>query len=156
MYIILAACVIAAAIAAVVIAVLLKKKKGKQPSAVSPVATPDFGHFSATVISGTDLELLLSDGDVFPIDRTITIGRAMDNMIITAPENTYVSGHHCLIEVRDGRCWLRDTSTNGTFVNGRKVWFNEPAELHPGMTIFLGRMDSSENIRVISSSETVM
>jgi len=46
------------------------------------------------------------------------IGRASDNdWVLTDPER-YISAHHAEIEIRDGAWWIRDLSTNGTFING--------------------------------------
>ena len=46
------------------------------------------------------------------------IGRAGDNdWVLTDPER-YVSAHHAMVEMRDGAWWIKDLSTNGTFING--------------------------------------
>jgi type VI secretion system protein len=46
-----------------------------------------------------------------------TIGRANDNDWVLPDPSRVVSGHHCEIEYRSGSYWLRDTSTNGVYVN---------------------------------------
>lgn len=46
-----------------------------------------------------------------------TIGRAPDNDWVLPDPSRVVSGHHCEIEYRGGSFWLKDTSTNGVFVN---------------------------------------
>jgi type VI secretion system protein len=46
-----------------------------------------------------------------------TIGRALDNDWVLPDPGRVVSGHHCDIEYRGGAYWLKDTSTNGVFVN---------------------------------------
>lgn len=46
-----------------------------------------------------------------------TIGRAPDNDWVLPDPSRVVSGHHCEIEYRGGAYWLKDTSTNGVFVN---------------------------------------
>jgi len=46
------------------------------------------------------------------------IGRASDNDWVLMDEERYVSSHHAEIEHRGGEWWIRDTSTNGTFING--------------------------------------
>lgn len=46
-----------------------------------------------------------------------TIGRAPDNDWVLPDTSRVVSGHHCEIEYRGGSYWLKDTSTNGVFVN---------------------------------------
>jgi predicted component of type VI protein secretion system len=45
------------------------------------------------------------------------IGRASGNDWVLRDPDRYVSGRHAEIEHRAGTWWLRDTSTNGTFVN---------------------------------------
>ena len=50
----------------------------------------------------------------------ITIGRSEESTIQI--QDPTVSNHHAIIEERDNRCWLIDLkSSNGTFVNGRRV-----------------------------------
>ena len=46
-----------------------------------------------------------------------TIGRALDNDWVLPDPSRVVSGHHCEIEYRGGSYWLKDTSTNGVFIN---------------------------------------
>lgn len=46
-----------------------------------------------------------------------SIGRAPDNDWVLPDPSRVVSGHHCEIEYRGGSYWLKDTSTNGVFVN---------------------------------------
>lgn len=46
-----------------------------------------------------------------------TIGRAPDNDWVLPDPSRVVSGHHCEIEYRGGSYWLKDTSTNGVFIN---------------------------------------
>ena len=48
-----------------------------------------------------------------------------------------VSGFHCTLTMRDGKLYLKDTSTNGTHVNGREVGRNETVELSDGATVTL-------------------
>lgn len=54
------------------------------------------------------------------IDESVTIGRAIDNQVVLP--DPFVSGRHARIERKEGELWLEDLgSTNGTFVNGKKV-----------------------------------
>ena len=46
-----------------------------------------------------------------------TIGRSPDNDWVLSDPKRIISGHHCDIVYRGGSYWLRDTSTNGVFVN---------------------------------------
>ena len=54
-----------------------------------------------------------------------TIGRSADNDWVLPDPARVVSGHHCEIEYRGGTYWLKDTSTNGVFVNDAE----EPASV---------------------------
>jgi pSer/pThr/pTyr-binding forkhead associated (FHA) protein len=63
------------------------------------------------------------EGRDFTFDQhdTFLIGRS-DTAHLYLPEDKFFSRHHCLLEIAPPRCFLRDLgSTNGTFVNGRKV-----------------------------------
>jgi serine/threonine-protein kinase len=63
------------------------------------------------------------EGRNFTFDQhdTFLIGRS-DTAHLYLPEDKFFSRHHCLLEIAPPRCFLRDLgSTNGTFVNGRKV-----------------------------------
>jgi serine/threonine-protein kinase len=52
---------------------------------------------------------------------TFLIGRTSDSHLYL-PNDRFFSRHHCLLEISPPHCLLRDLgSTNGTFVNGRKV-----------------------------------
>ena len=62
-------------------------------------------------------------GREFTFDQhdTFLIGRA-DTAHLYLPEDRFFSRHHCLLEIAPPRCFLRDLgSTNGTFVNGKRV-----------------------------------
>ena len=49
------------------------------------------------------------------------IGRSRDAHLYL-PDDRYFSRNHCLLEINPPRSFLRDlNSTNGTFVNGRRV-----------------------------------
>ena len=64
-------------------------------------------------------------GEFYPIGACTRIGRAADNDIIIAePKGHYVSAYHAEIDFDDFDFYIRDReggSTNGTFVNGRKI-----------------------------------
>jgi hypothetical protein len=62
-------------------------------------------------------------GREFTFDQhdTFLIGRS-DTAHLYLPEDRFFSRHHCLLEIAPPRCFLRDLgSTNGTFVNGKRV-----------------------------------
>ncbi len=72
---------------------------------------------------------------VFPLDRTLAIGRSTSNdVILTDPR---ISRRHARIEAGNGDPILIDLdSTNGTFVDGKRV--TEPLHLRAGNEIALG------------------
>jgi serine/threonine-protein kinase len=62
-------------------------------------------------------------GRTFTFDQhdTFIIGRSEDSHFCL-PDDRYFSRHHCMLEIAPPQCFLRDLgSTNGTYVNGRKV-----------------------------------
>ena len=69
-----------------------------------------------------------------------TIGRAPDNDWVLPDEKRIVSGHHCEVEYRGGSYWVRDTSTNGVFVNDSEDPVSDVGaiELHDGDRLRLG------------------
>jgi type VI secretion system protein len=46
-----------------------------------------------------------------------SIGRSGDNDWVLPDADRYVSGHHARVEYREGKYWLTDTSSNGTYIN---------------------------------------
>jgi FHA domain len=59
-------------------------------------------------------------GDFFEIGSGITIGRAPGSDIVI--DDNYTSGSHARVYGADGSVYLEDlNSTNGTYVNGRRV-----------------------------------
>ena len=65
----------------------------------------------------------------------VTVGRVRGNDIVLPKGN--VSKHHCRLLARDGEVVVEDLrSTNGTYVNGRKI--ADPTALSPGDKIFVG------------------
>ena len=80
---------------------------------------------------------LLCYGDAFALAGDVThVGRGM-TADVRLDDHT-VSARHAIIVARAGRLRiLDDRSTNGTFVNGRRV---DAAELHDGDVVVLGRV----------------
>src|SRR5512135_3436419 len=65
----------------------------------------------------------------------VTVGRVRGNDIVLPKGN--VSKHHCRLLARDGEIVVEDLhSTNGTYVNGRKI--AEATPLSPGDKVFVG------------------
>lgn len=75
------------------------------------------------------------------------IGRSHDAHLYL-PDDRYFSRNHCLLEINPPRSFLRDlNSTNGTFVNGRRVahaFLNDGDRIQGGETILLVEVTASE------------
>lgn len=75
-------------------------------------------------------------GQRIPVEGVASVGRESDNQVVI-PDAT-VSSRHAAVVYRDGRWWLEDLgSTNGTWVNDRRVATPEP--LADGDLIQIGR-----------------
>ena len=101
-------------------------------------------NLTLTEKGGTTNELSFDKGEV-------TVGRVRGNDIVLPKGN--VSKHHCRFLTRDGDIVVEDLhSTNGTYVNGRKIL--EPTALAAGDKIFVGdfimRLAPSEALRPVS------
>jgi pSer/pThr/pTyr-binding forkhead associated (FHA) protein len=71
-----------------------------------------------------------------PLGEAVTIGRAASCDLVVV--DNYVSNVHARIFARDGGWYLEDLgSTNGTFVNERKV--SAPVSVGPGDTVRVGK-----------------
>lgn len=70
------------------------------------------------------------------LEPLTTIGRSVGNTIILADRG--ISSQHARLVQRDGRWWVEDLgSTNGTWVNGRRV--ERPVPLSPGDVVQVAR-----------------
>ncbi|MBV9286351.1 MAG: type VI secretion system-associated FHA domain protein TagH [Hyphomicrobiales bacterium] len=83
----------------------------------------------------------LPDGGPVRIEvrrRGLDLGRdAHLDWTLPDPSRT-ISSKHCEIRYRDGGYWLRDISTNGTFVNGAEFRLDAPHLLHDGDRLNIG------------------
>jgi pilus assembly protein CpaF len=85
-------------------------------------------NLSLTEKGGSTNELSFDKGEV-------TVGRVRGNDIVLPKGN--VSKHHCRLFVRGGEILVEDLrSTNGTYVNGRKI--AEPASVSMSDKVFVG------------------
>ncbi len=77
----------------------------------------------------------------FPLySRALRIGRRPGNDIVVP--DAYVSGQHATIEVVGDEVRLTDLgSTNGTFIEGRRLVPNQPTPVPAGATITMGRTE---------------
>jgi FHA domain len=77
-------------------------------------------------------------GDFFEIGSGITIGRVPASDIVI--DDNYASGKHARVYGSDGSVYLEDlNSTNGTYVNGRRV--STRAELRPDDLVRIGDVE---------------
>lgn len=87
---------------------------------------------------GAFLEVMRPDGrEVIALDAArVTIGKAPGNDL-SIPGDRKVSGLHAVLELLGDRWCVRDlSSSNGTFVNGERIWAERP--LRPGDEIRIG------------------
>ena len=95
-------------------------------------------YYGLEVISAGD-NLDLKGGSIIPIRSDLTIGRKDGNSIVLLDQ--HVSGNHAEIIVRNNKVYLEDLhSTNGTFMNGKrisgKVQLSNKDEITIGKSIF--------------------
>lgn len=87
-------------------------------------------------------ETALPDGG--PLSVTLSGGRGLDigrdqHLDWSLPDPTRaISGRHCEVRFRDGSYWLRDVSTNGTYVNGGSQRVQSPYRLQHGDRLEIG------------------
>lgn len=76
-------------------------------------------------------------GQEFPLPAEVTVGRA-GGCAINLPDDTFVSQLHARVFRRDGAIFVEDLgSTNGTYLNGRKV--TAPVTVRKGDQVQFGR-----------------
>lgn len=78
---------------------------------------------------------------------TFLIGRSNDAHLCLT-EDKFFSRNHCLLEISPPRCFLRDLgSTNGTFVNGKRVseaFLENGAQIQGGETVLRVEVSASQ------------
>ena len=85
-----------------------------------------------------------------------SIGRAADNDWVLPDPDRFISGHHASIDYRDGTYYLRDTSTNGVFVNraDEPVGRGTPLRLYDGDELRMGDYLFRVSIIQVSQNES--
>jgi serine/threonine-protein kinase len=87
---------------------------------------------------------------------TFLIGRT-DDSHLCLPQDKFFSRHHCLLEVTPPRCFLRDLgSTNGTFVNGKRVSeasLQSGDQIQGGETVLLVEVTANSGEAAVSHRE---
>jgi pSer/pThr/pTyr-binding forkhead associated (FHA) protein len=79
---------------------------------------------SVDAVSGSvDVEIASAEGGTRTVAGVsgplVTIGRGSDATIVLRHDD--VSRRHASVEIGDGQLTIRDLSTNGTFVEGKRV-----------------------------------
>lgn len=75
-------------------------------------------------------------GERLPLRAVTSIGRDAGNDVVLDDEAA--SAKHAVVTFSDGEWWVEDAgSTNGTVVNGTKIWDRE--RLHYGDELLVGR-----------------
>jgi type VI secretion system FHA domain protein len=83
----------------------------------------------------------LASGDPVEVslaEHGLVIGRAAHADWTLPDPNNHVSSLHCEIDYRDGRYFLADRSTNGTFINGAGERLAKPVQLRDGDLLQIG------------------
>jgi len=87
------------------------------------------------------------------------IGRSRDAHLCL-PEDRYFSRNHCLLEINPPRAFLRDlNSTNGTFLNGRRVtheYLNDGDRIQCGETVLIVEVTTNESADLSETTEDTM
>ncbi|MBN2553053.1 MAG: FHA domain-containing protein [Spirochaetales bacterium] len=85
---------------------------------------------------------IVFQGNKVPIVRRLTIGRDSRNSITL--EDSLASRSHAVIQKIRDEFYIQDLhSTNGTFVNGKKIPPGDYIRLRPSDTILIGRTELS-------------
>lgn len=94
---------------------------------------------SGTRRSGSRIVVLRSDSQAgldFTVDDAVVLGRSPEADIVI--EDPYASEFHLRLNTKEGRLVLSDLgSTNGTYVNGRRV--STPVDLRRGDAVQIGK-----------------
>ncbi len=111
------------------------------PAPVGDEATFAPGAFPSQPQAGPEKLVVLSPeeqkGAEFPLPDEVTVGRA-GGCAVLLPEDSFVSQLHARVFRRDGALFVEDLgSTNGTFVNGKKV--TAPVAIRKGDKVQFGR-----------------
>jgi hypothetical protein len=81
----------------------------------------------------------------------ITIGRDPTCLVTVDERHSLVSRRHLRISHRDGRWWIEDTSTKGTFIDGRRI--SGPVKAEGAFLVQLGDDDAGVALRVITAGD---
>ncbi len=121
-------------------AVIIMRRRGQRQDApktmiYAPGKAVTYG--SLTVLAGPR-ELIN-----YPLKLTLAktvIGRSPQgtDLQFFANQESSISRAHCTIEAIDGRSFITDSSSSGTFLNGRRIPQGQQIDLHEGDELILG------------------
>ena len=106
------------------------------PGQASALGLARRGSGEVVVVRSTTLRA----GERFPLDaQALTVGRSGANDLELRGDQ-YASAQHARIEPRGADVWVEDDgSTNGTYVNGRRI--EAPQRLAPGDVVRIGETE---------------
>ncbi|RPI59015.1 MAG: FHA domain-containing protein, partial [Chloroflexi bacterium] len=119
---------------------------GAGQKAESAAAGPLHGQLPPRQVAAASLAIVQGprQGERIPVGEVLTLGR-----YDLGSANTTISRQHARIFFRAGSYWLEDTSRNGTWVNGERVYGEAP--LPVGASIAIGenllRLEESRETR---------
>lgn len=103
------------------------------------------GYSGSASAGGVQVRLKVSGGKSYTLGEgnSVTMGRGRD-CDLSFPQASNVSSNHCRLEVRGGRVILTDlNSTNGTYVNGKRMPAGQVLSLPSGTVIMLANEDTT-------------
>lgn len=72
----------------------------------------------------------INNGMEFPICENIEVGRMSSDLADLLNASDYTSRYHAKLKLENGAFWVTDESTNGTFINDKRLLKGETVELH--------------------------
>lgn len=101
------------------------------------VNTSPLGKYLDRIGEAQQVSYLVFNKKRIQLVAKITIGRESDNTIVI--DNKLASRHHCIIQkIRDAYFLKDENSTNGTFLNGRRIPADKYVRLNPNDKITIG------------------
>lgn len=132
--------------AAAVVFVILKNKKVK----IDNEWIEEAEEGTELADDRTASRLRMSSGQVIWVRQSVTIGRSKENDVVTNPKDIRVSSRHCRVVSQNGMLFVQDLrSTNGTFVDGKRLQPGQSAALSPGTLVGLGVAKGGEAFTVL-------
>ncbi len=110
-------------------------------------------HLAATTIVGDDTISLSIDGRdyTFLPGTEITVGRDPACLVSVDERHALVSRRHLVIAHHDNSWWIEDSSTKGTFVDGRKI--SGPVRAEGAFLAQLGDDNAGVALKIITSGD---